>query len=196
MIEKWKKGYDMVYGQRESREGETFFKKQTSKMFYRFINLLSDIDLPLDTGDFRLLDRKIIEEFKNIKEQKKYIRGYLTWVGFKSTAVLFKREAREAGKTKYNLKAMLKLAMDGIYTFSNKLLKFPLMLGIITIIIGIISFIKNLIIHDISGIRFSILVFLISLNFFSLANSNKYLEIINDNVKNRPQYIINEKINF
>lgn len=196
MIKKWKEGFDMVYGQRESREGETFFKKFTSKVFYRIINALSEIRLPVDTGDFRLIDRKIIDKFKEMPEEKKYIRAYFSWLGYSSTAVTFKREAREAGETKYNLKAMLKLAFDGIYCFSNKPFKLSLYTGTIITILAIIFAIKNLIFWSIPGLRFSFIVLLFGIHFLNTASNNKYLEIINDNVKNRPQYIVKETINM
>lgn len=196
MIKKWKEGYDMVYGQRESREGETFLKKLTSKIFYRFINLLSEIKLPVDTSDFRLIDRKLIDKFNEMTEQKKYIRAYFSWLGFSSIAVKFHREARAGGETKYNFKSLLKLALDGIYTFSNKPFKLPFISGIITTILSIIFFIKNLIVFDINGIRFAFVVLLFALHFFNMSSNNKYLEIMNDNIKQRPQYIVKETFNI
>lgn len=196
MIKKWKEGFDMVYGQRDSREGETFFKKITSKLFYRVLNALSDVKIPLDTGDFRLIDRKLIDKFNEMPEEKKYIRAYFSWLGYSSTSVNFKREAREAGETKYNLKAMLKLAFDGIYTFSNKPFKLPLFIGITTFILALILALKNIILFNIPGLRFSFIVFLFALHFIVTASNNKYLEIMNDNIKNRPQYIVKETINM
>lgn len=196
MIEKWKEGFDIVYGKRLSRDGETFFKKQTSKWFYQFLNLLSDVKVPLDAGDFRLLDRKVVDEFKKIKEQKKYVRGYFSWVGFKTTSVSFNREARFAGKTKYNLKSMFKLAFDGIFSFSNKPLKLPLIIGILVIIFSLVMFIVDIVSTNFVGIRFDVVYFLIGLMFLSNGVQNKYIELMNDNIKARPSYIVDEFINF
>lgn len=196
MIEKWKEGFDIVYGKRLSRDGETLFKKQTSKWFYQFLNLLSDVKVPLDAGDFRLLDRKVVGEFKKIKEQKKYVRGYFSWVGFKTTSVSFNREARFAGKTKYNLKSMFKLAFDGIFSFSNKPLKLPLIIGILVIIFSLIMFVVDIVSASFVGIRFDIVYFLIGLIFLSNGVQNKYIELMNDNIKARPSYIVDEFINF
>lgn len=123
MIEQWKEGYDVVYAVRTKRKGETFFKKQTASMFYRLLRSVTDIDIPLDTGDFRLLDRKVCDEMKRLKEKNPFVRGLVSWVGFKQTAVEYERDERLAGETKYPLKKMLKLSMDGITTFSHKPLK-------------------------------------------------------------------------
>lgn len=115
MIDLWKNEQaNVVYAVRESRRGESFFKKITAKLFYRFINFVSEIDLPVDTGDFRLIDRKVIDEFIRLKEKKTYIRGIITWVGFRQIPFYYKRDERLAGETKYPFKKMVKFASNGI----------------------------------------------------------------------------------
>lgn len=138
MIKKWKEGYDVVYGKRISREGETLFKKVTAKNFYRFLDKMSDVDIPKDVGDFRLIDKKVKDALLTVPEHNRYVRGIISWLGFKQTAVEFERHARFAGETKYPLKKMMKLAVDGITSFSYKPLKFSVGLGVFTSIISLI----------------------------------------------------------
>lgn len=123
MIDKWKQGYEVVYAKRTKRKGETFFKKQTAAMFYRTLRSMTDIDIPIDTGDFRLIDRKVCEQMKGLQEKNRFVRGLVSWVGFHQTAVEYERDERAAGETKYPLKKMLKLSLDGITSFSYKPLK-------------------------------------------------------------------------
>ena len=127
----------IIYGKRISREGETFFKKITATLFYRTINLLSEVQFPVDTGDFRLIDKKVIEAYKSFSESPKYIRGLISWMGFEQRPFEYHREARAAGGTKYTLKKMMKFAMTGIISFSTKPLKILGILGIISIFISL-----------------------------------------------------------
>lgn len=129
MIEKWKAGYDVVYGKRLKRKGETFFKKFTAKFFYRLLRSLTNVDIPVDTGDFRLIDRKVADVFRTLKEKNRFVRGLVSWVGFRQTSVEYVREERWAGETKYPLKKMLRFAMDGITSFSYKPLRIATYLG-------------------------------------------------------------------
>ena len=126
---------NVVYGVRKTRKKENFLKKITAKIYYRFINYLSDVDLPFDTGDFRLIDKKVIESFKNFSEKNKYIRGLMSWVGFKQLPVYYNRDPRFSGKTKYSIPKMLKLATTGIFYFTKRPLKMSLSMGFISIII-------------------------------------------------------------
>lgn len=126
MIEKWKEGYEIVYGIREEREGQTWFKRVTAAGFYRLLRRLTDLNLPVDVGDFRLVDRKALDAFKSLRERSRYVRGLFCWVGFKHTGVRYKRAARFAGETKYPFRKMLKLATDGVVSFST----FPLRLAL------------------------------------------------------------------
>ena len=130
----------IIYGKRISREGETFFKKITAAMFYRFINLLSEVKFPVDTGDFRLIDKKVIDTYKQFSENPKYIRGLISWTGFDQKPFEYKRDARIAGETKYTLKKMSRLAATGILSFSTRPLRISLYLGLISIFIAIIFY--------------------------------------------------------
>lgn len=145
MLELWEDGNEVIYGKRKARKGESLFKLMTAKMFYNTLNALSDVDIPKDTGDFRLVDRKVVDTINNLSEHNKFLRGLFSWVGYKQYAYEYERQERKAGKTKYPLKKMLKLASDGIVSFSTKPLKIVGGLGIITIIISIIILIYSLI---------------------------------------------------
>jgi polyisoprenyl-phosphate glycosyltransferase len=195
---------NVVYGQRESRKGETFFKTFTSKAFYRIINSLSDTTLPVDTGDFRLIDRHVIDAFKNLPEKNKYIRGLISWVGFKQVPIMYKREERFAGETKYPLSKMLKFASTSMLYFSKKPLKIALALGLLSLLVGLL-----LGIYVISGLYFrpetvvtgwpSIIISIIffgGVQLITIGVLGEYLGNVFDEIKNRPEYIIHEKINF
>ncbi len=123
MVSKWKEGFDVVYGIRSRRKGETLFKKVTSSLFYRLLKSITAVDMPLDAGDFRLVDRKVCDSLKKINERNRYVRGLISWLGFRQTGIEYVREKRFAGKTKYPFKKMLKFAWDGIASFSYKPLK-------------------------------------------------------------------------
>ncbi len=138
MAEKWRQGFDVVYAVRTKREGETFFKKQTAAMFYRILRKLTDVDIPVDTGDFRLMDRKVVNEMNKLKEKNPFVRGLVSWLGFKQTAVYYERHERLAGETKYPLKKMLKLSLDGITSFSFQPLKLASYSGIALSAVGFI----------------------------------------------------------
>jgi polyisoprenyl-phosphate glycosyltransferase len=120
MIDKWHQGYDIVYAKRKKRKGETWFKLTTAKYFYRFLSFMSDVDIPKDTGDFRLMDRKVVESFKAMPERNRFVRGMISWIGFNQTYIEYERDERFAGETKYPLKKMIKFASDGIIAFSSK----------------------------------------------------------------------------
>lgn len=203
MIEKWKEGYYVVYGRRTKREGETFFKKVTSKMYYRLLKSMSDIDIPVDTGDFRLIDRKVCNQLMALPEKNRYVRGLISWIGYEQTYVEFIREERFAGETKYSMKKMIKLAMDGITSFSYKPFKVMEYSGAVMTMIGfvmlLIQIIKNMI-NTISiftmnvGISFNFLMFAIII--LNLGIFGQYVGRITDEVKNRPTYIIEDVVNF
>lgn len=203
MIKKWKEGYDVVYGQRAKREGETFFKKFTAKAFYRTLKSMTDIDIPVDTGDFRLIDRKVCNKLKELPEHNRYVRGLVSWIGFKQTGVQFTRHERFAGETKYPLKKMLKFATDGIVSFSYKPLKFALYIGMsisaISFLYFVIDLLKNVIMGTpISGLNLAIsmLFFLIGGVFIILGIIGEYISRMGDEAKRRPLYIIGEKEGF
>lgn len=136
MVEKWEEGYEVVYGQRGERVGESAFKRKTATLFYRLINRLSDFDLPLDTGDFRLMDRVVVDQLIAMREENRYIRGMVTWVGFRQYALQYRRDARYAGQTKYTFRKMIKLALDGVTSFSSKPLILSTYVGLLTAFVG------------------------------------------------------------
>ncbi|WP_379127599.1 glycosyltransferase family 2 protein [Paenibacillus sp. sgz500958] len=129
MISKWKEGYEVVYAKRLKRHGETFFKKATAKLFYRLLRSMTSVEIPTDTGDFRLIDRKVCDVLRGLKEKNRYVRGLVSWVGFRQTMVEYVREERFAGETKYPLKKMISFALDGITSFSYKPLKIASYVG-------------------------------------------------------------------
>lgn len=203
MIEKWKEGYDVVYGKRGKRKGETFFKLFTAKMFYRFLKSMTSVDIPVDTGDFRLIDRRVCDELRTLTEKNRYVRGLVSWVGFKQTDVTYVREERFAGETKYPLKKMIKFAMDGLTAFSYKPLKLSTYLGFLLSAGSVIYLIIALILNG-CGIAsipawacaLSIPLFFNGVILMMLGIMGEYIGRIYDESKNRPLYIIKEKKGF
>lgn len=204
MIEKWREGYDVVYGKRTERKGDTFFKKLTAKIFYRFLSSMTDIDIPVDTGDFRLIDRRVRNALKCVNEKNRYIRGIISWLGFKQIGIEFSRDARHAGETKYPLKKMIKFSFDAITSFSYKPLKLASYTGMI-----------------LSAASFIYLIFVIYLRLFTtkplvsgwastlavnlffngiilviLGIIGEYIGRIYDEAKGRPLYIVKETVNI
>lgn len=145
MIKLWEQGNEVIYAKRKVRKGESCFKLITAKMFYKVLDGLSDINIPQDTGDFRLADRKVIDVINNLPEHNKFLRGLFSWVGYKQIPIEYERQSRFAGETKYPLKKMIKLAIDGIISFSNKPLKILGVIGIFSIVISFIILIYSLI---------------------------------------------------
>jgi dolichol-phosphate mannosyltransferase len=203
MIEKWKEGYEVVYGRRLKRKGETFFKKLTAKLFYRTLNRLTDVDIPVDTGDFRLIDRKVCEALKMVPERNRYVRGLVSWLGFKQTGVEFVREERFAGETKYPLKKMLKFAMDAITSFSYKPLRLATYAGVIIsgfsfLYLLFVIFEKlftNLTVPGWTSIV-ALILFFNGVILIILGIIGEYIGRIYDEAKGRPLYIISEKEGF
>lgn len=204
MLELWEQGNEVIYGKRKTRKGESAFKLLTAKMFYKTLNALSDVEIPKDTGDFRLVDRKVVDVINSLPEHNKFLRGLFSWVGFKQKAYEYERQERYAGKTKYPLKKMLKLASDGIISFSSKPIKLVGALGILSIFISIIILIYALIsyifkLNDLSAGWTSIMVaitFFAGVQLLSLWVISEYIGRIYDEAKGRPQYIVDKKINF
>lgn len=203
MIKKWKQGYDVVYGKRSKREGETFFKKFTAKTFYRLLKSMTSIDIPVNAGDFRLIDRKVCDALNSLPEKNRYVRGLVSWVGYKQTYVEFARHERFAGETKYPLKKMMKLAFDGITSFSYKPLTMVAYLGGTAFLIGIISsiavIIKNIIISTnilSLGLILGINLMMFGLILGCIGIMGEYIGRIFDESKDRPLYIIESKINY
>lgn len=203
MIEKWKEGYEVVYGKRIKREGETFFKKFTANIFYRLLRSMTSIDIPADAGDFRLIDRKVCNALMSLPEKNRYVRGLVSWVGYKQTYVEYVRKERFAGVTKYPLKKMFKLAFDGITSFSYKPLIMAGYFGVLSFAAGFISFIIILVKNCIEnvnlldlGLLLSIIFSMFGLIFISIGIMGQYIGRIFDECKNRPNYIIESTVNF
>jgi len=202
MIEKWREGYEVVYGKRIKRDGESRFKKFSSAAYYRLLRSMTSTDIPVDTGDFRLIDRKVCDTLIALPEKNRYVRGLVSWVGFKQTYVEFSRQGRFAGETKYPLKKMFKLAIDGITSFSYKPLVLAGYFGVFTVALGIIMFIASIIKSIINGIYLLNLELFLSINlimfgliFCSIGIMGQYIGRIFDESKNRPLYIVESKIN-
>lgn len=204
MLQLWEKGNAVVYGKRKTREGESQFKTITAKVFYRTLKKLSDIDIPVDTGDFRIIDRKVIDALCNLREHNKYIRGLVVWIGFKQQPYEYDRQERIAGKTKYPFRKMIKLALDGIISFSTKPLKiiggvgvFAIFLAIIIAFYAILSYIFNWngLVPGWTSLMLTITL-LSGIQFVSIWIMSEYIARIYDEVRDRPEYIISDKINI
>ena len=199
-----KENANVVYGVRKKREGESWFKLITAKYFYRTLNKLSDVKFPIDTGDFRLIDRKIINEFNHLHEKNKYIRGLISWMGYKQVPCYYERKERFAGETKYPLKKMLKFATTGLLAFSKKPLKVAIWIGLASVIIGLIYALVILIFKILypssyvvgwTSIIF-IIIFFGGIQLLTIGILGEYIGNLFDEAKDRPEYIINEKINL
>ncbi|MBU3138237.1 glycosyltransferase family 2 protein [Clostridium gasigenes] len=202
MIDKWENGYEVVYAKRKKREGETFFKVLTAKYFYKILNVMSDIEIPKDTGDYRLMDRKAVDVFNSMPEKNRFVRGMVSWIGFNQTYVEFVRSERFAGETKYPLKKMLKLAEDGIVSFSNKPIKIIGGIGLLFVTIFFTQIIYA-ICNTMFGNRVSVIFYLSSyisliagIILVAMSVLGTYIGKIFDESNGRPLYIIREKVNF
>lgn len=201
MAEKWREGFHVVYGQREKREGESLFKKASAKIFYRFIRRMTSVDMPVDTGEFRLIDRAVCDAVNRLPEKNRYIRGLVSWVGFRQAAVLYVREQRFAGKTKYPLRKMMAFAMDAVAAFSYKPLKIATTLGFF---VALASFVYLAVIFyqaiftDITVTGWAstvgILLFTQGVVMMILGLMGEYIGRIYEELKNRPAYIVQEVI--
>ncbi len=204
MIQLWEQGNEIIYAKRKKRKGESPFKLLSAKLFYQILNALSDTEIPKDTGDFRLVDKKVVDTINNMPEHNKFLRGLFSWVGYKQIPFEYEREERFAGKTKYPLRKMLKLASDGIISFSTKPLKLVGLLGFISIIISILILIYALLsyflkLNQLSAGWTSLMVaitFFAGVQLLSIWLMSEYIGRIYDETKQRPQFIINKKINF
>jgi glycosyltransferase involved in cell wall biosynthesis len=201
LFKKYREGYDVVYAKRKERKGESVFKKVTAKLFYRTLKRITAIDIPLDTGDFRLIDRKVVNYLNQMPEQNKFLRGQIAWLGFKQAEVLFNRDKRKYGKTGYSLGKMLRFAMDGITSFSDKPLQLAIKLGFIISFVAFIITLYALYSHfildrTITGWTSLIISSMIigGVQLISIGVIGEYISRINKNVLKRPLYII-EKTN-
>ena len=201
-VEEWEKGYQVVYAKRLKRKGESFFKKVSAKYFYKILNFLSDTDIPKDTGDFRLMDRCVVEVFKLMPEKHKFIRGMVSWIGFDQTYIEYERDERFAGETKYPLKKMLKFALDGILSFSTKPLKIVTGIGLLTVILSFFVLLFALYMKF-SGQSQSgwaslmvVVTFFSGVQLLSVGILGEYIGRIYDETRNRPAFIVKSKLNI
>ncbi len=200
LISKWREGYEVVYAIRAEREGETWFKTFTASLFYRLIYRITDVKIPLDTGDFRLMDRKVVNVMNNMRERHRFLRGMSAWVGFRQIGVPYKRAARFAGTTKYPFRKMLRLAINAITGFSYFPLQVATYMGFIAAGISIIA-IPILVLLRLAGGPFFFggqattlisVLFLGGVQLICLGILGEYIGRIYDEVKGRPLYIVSQ----
>lgn len=204
MLEKWEEGHDVVYGKRKKRKGETLFKRASASLFYRFLQRMSDTSIPRDTGDFRLIDRKVVHVFNRMTEQNKFIRGIISWIGFNQTFVEYDRDERAAGETKYPLRKMISFASDGIFSFSSKPLKLITRMGFLTVVLAIGVLVYSLLskLLDLPEVERGWTSLMTAITLFSgvqmlsLGIMGEYIARIYDESKNRPPYIVRETVHY
>lgn len=203
MIRRWQQGYEVVYGRRSQRKGETVFKKLTAAIFYRFLRGLTDVEIPVDTGDFRLLDRKVCLEMKKLTEKNRYIRGLVSWLGFRQTSVEYVREERWAGETKYPLRKMVKFALDAVTSFSHKPLKLATYLGFVISAGGFIYLLAVLYQKFFTGNAAPGWASIVTINLFFngiiliiLGIIGEYIGRIYDESKDRPLYVLHRTVGY
>jgi glycosyltransferase involved in cell wall biosynthesis len=197
LYQKHLQGFEVVYARRATRNGDSFFKKATAKLFYRILRASTSTDIPLDTGDFRLIDRKVIDALKQMPEQNKFLRGQIAWLGFKQTHVLFHRNGRKHGTSGYSLGTMLRFAMDGITGFSDAPLQLVTRLGFtisaLSFLIILYAIYSHFVLHrTITGWTSLIIssMFIGGVQLLSVGVIGEYVSRINRNVLNRPLYIV------
>jgi len=203
MAARWREGYDMVYAKRDRRESETWFKRESSRLFYRTLRRVSDVDVPLDVGDFRLVDRKALDAFRAMRERNRYVRGMFGWIGFRQTGVSYVRPGRFAGTTKWPLGKLVRLALDGIISFSTAPLRLVLQIGFF---VSVLSFAAGLLAigiklsgaYAVSGWA-SLMVwtsFLGGVQLTVIGVMGEYVGRIYDEVKRRPLYLVSDLRGF
>ncbi|ARY90798.1 MULTISPECIES: glycosyltransferase family 2 protein [Lacticaseibacillus] len=198
MLARWREGYDVVYGKRRKRSGETWFKKLTAETFYRVLKAVTSIDIPVDTGDFRLMDRRVVNVLKQMNEQDPYVRGMVSWVGYKQVAVEYDRQERTAGKTHYPLRKMLHLAMNGITSFSTVPLTIANWLSGFFLLVAVATTFVSLLLG-----RLSLLTWVISATFFVGAGVTFTIGLLGNYIgrmfaesRHRPLYIVADTYGF
>lgn len=204
MIERWRAGVDVVYGQRRQRSGESRFKRATAKTFYRLMNWLSDVRMPLDTGDFRLLDRVVVDVLRGMREENRYLRGMVAWVGFRQEALFYERDSRFAGTSKYTFGKMMRLALDGLASFSSRPLVLSAQMGAVVTLVAflyLLWIIGNKIADPSATVQgwASVLVavlFLGGVQLLSVGILGVYLGRVFGETKGRPLYVIAHRVGF
>ncbi|HEX3016174.1 MAG TPA: glycosyltransferase family 2 protein [Desulfobacteria bacterium] len=202
-VAKWREGYDVVYAIRKKREGETWFKKFTASMFYRILHKLIDIEIPLDTGDFRLMSRRVVDSLNAMPERHRFVRGLVSWVGFKQTGIEYERHERFAGETKYPLKKMIKFALDGITSFSYKPLQLASTLGICSAGVGFIGILLIIILKLFTTVTIQgwsslmvVVLFIGGIQLAILGIIGEYIGRMYDEIRKRPLYLLQDQIGF
>lgn len=203
MFSKWREGFDVVYGRRRKREGETWFKRLTASAFYRLFAAMIPIDVPLDTGDFRLMSRRVVVALHELRETHRFVRGLVAWVGFKQTEVLYDRPSRFAGTTKYPLRKMTRFALDGITSFSILPLRFSMYVGLFMSVAStaviIWALLAKYVFHRVvpgwTAIVVVVAIFA-SAQFVMIGVLGEYVGRIYEEVKRRPLYVVGERVNL
>jgi len=201
-VEKWEEGYDVVYGTREKREGESWTKLLTASLFYRLLKFIIKIDIPVDVGDFRLMSRRVVEYFKEFKERDRFVRGLVSWVGFRQTGVQYLRDKRYAGETKYPYRKMFKFALDGVTSFSIMPLKLATWFGYITSLLAFLYacsvFVQKFMGYTVQGWATIMvgMLFLGGVQLICLGILGEYIGRIFNEIKQRPLYVIEEIYDF
>lgn len=203
LIAKWREGYDVVYAVRARREGESFFKRATAAAFYRVINRITNVDIPVDTGDFRLMSRRAVEALKKVRERNRFIRGLVSWLGFRQIGVRYVRHERFAGETKYPLKKMLKFAFDGIASFSFLPLQLATYLGFVVSVSSFLGILYVLYLRMFTqetilgwASLMAAILFLGGVQLITLGIIGEYIGRIYDEAKGRPLYFTQEVLGF
>lgn len=203
MIALWRDGYEIVYGRRLSRDGESKFKRWTASLFYRVLARLSSIDIPRDVGDFRLIDRKVVEAFRAMPERDRFVRGMFAWLGFRQTEVTFHRLPRFAGETKYPFWRMLKLAVNGALSFSEAPLRLAIWCGLAVSVLAMLYglYVAGLWLANSDLVRgwsstIVVISFLCGLNMLMTGIMGLYIGRIHAEVKRRPLYVVSQKVGF
>lgn len=203
MIAKWREGFDVVYGVRADRLGESAFKLASARAFYRLLNRLSSTPIPLDTGDFRLMDRAVVDVLKTMPEKDRFIRGMVAWIGFKQYPLAYKRAERFAGTSKYPLRKMLRFALDGIFSFSSKPLQLAAGFGFLSAGLSIVGIFYALFLRVFTSIWVEgwtaliiAILFIGGVQLICLGILGEYVGRIYSEVKNRPLYVVKSKRGF
>ena len=203
MVERWREGYHVAYGVRTDRDGETAFKLATAKGFYRLMNRLSETPIPLDTGDFRLMDRKVVQALQAMPERDRFVRGMVSWVGFRQVAVPYRRAPRLAGESKYPLFRMLRFALDGIASFSVAPLKLATWMGFVTSGLALVGIVYALVLRLFTNMwvtgwtaLFIVVLFMGGVQLLSLGIIGEYVGRIYGETKRRPLYLVQERLGF
>lgn len=200
MVDQWRAGFDVVYGVRETREGESTMKLATAALFYRLLTRLTNIQIPTDVGDFRLMSRRAVNELSRLREKDRFVRGLVSWIGFRQTGVLYNRDKREAGETKYPYRKMIRFALDGITSFSTVPLRLATWMGYTSALLAVLYLVYVLIMrflgHTIEGWATIMvaMLFLGSVQLICLGILGEYLGRVFNEVKPRPMYVVEELV--